>query len=488
MGGLDAYYHAIRSPNFPSGDDGPIAAGIPFRAASESDTPMGTQLARHVVLLVLTVAAGVGMFWLNQRDTTAQDQARDQVTAPVPVVARMMPRVAVAHLEPARHEVTVKFAGKIRPWETYSIGFEVPGRMAELGTDLDGRMIDDGSRVEAGQLLARLDQRVLVARRGEAVAQFEQSSSDLSRARQLLEGGLGGITEAEYQQALTNHALAKAQLEVATKNLEDATLVAPVGGTISRRMAKPGEPVTAHQVIFELLEDDQMVLVVDVPERDIASLQQRMQQVKSLAAASVPGGEDEEQAVFRARVVLESRDAFGQLLPPIDAEVHQIAEVADPRTGLFEVEIRVPNDSRQLRAGMVATAEIVVDRVSAFRVPESATLFTKDRAFVYRVAKQLEPRQVMFWKIDEAPVARADRVELTQWVDQGDFLLVPSSTADLQDVVVRGQQRLADGERVRIVGAGEATAPVVSAPAAEETSEQPGVARRNGTAPAPSER
>ena len=49
----------------------------------------------------------------------------------------------------------------------------------------------------------------------------------------------------------------------------------------------------------------------------------------------------------------------------IDAEVYHIAEVADEQTGLFEVEVLIPNDQGLLRPGMVATADLVTDSAGA---------------------------------------------------------------------------------------------------------------------------
>ena len=156
----------------------------------------------------------------------------------------------------------------------------------------------------------------------EASANLEQASSDLVRARQVREGGFGGITDAELQEYLTSEALSKAALEIATKNLEDAVLRSPVDATVARRMAEPGESVSAHQTVFELVENDDVLLVVDVPESRIRELQDRMRTVRKARAKRTTNGDPESQ-VFRARVNLETRDRYGRQLPPIDAEVYR---------------------------------------------------------------------------------------------------------------------------------------------------------------------
>ena len=62
------------------------------------------------------------------------------------------------------------------------------------------------------------------------------------------------MSDADLQQLVTDLALARAQHEIAIKNLEDATLRAPVASTISKRMIKSGESVNPNQVVFELVE------------------------------------------------------------------------------------------------------------------------------------------------------------------------------------------------------------------------------------------
>ncbi|MGI9458206.1 MAG: hypothetical protein ACR2NU_16705, partial [Aeoliella sp.] len=117
---------------------------------------------RYAILVAITIMAIGVMRWVSKRDDSAALRAKEQITSDVPVVARPKPLVAVEKIEAALHEVTSTFSGKIRPWETYSVGFELGGRLVELGIDDQGHPLDVGSRVSAGQLLGRLDDRILV--------------------------------------------------------------------------------------------------------------------------------------------------------------------------------------------------------------------------------------------------------------------------------------------------------------------------------------
>lgn len=403
------------------------------------------QLLQYVVLVAITLAAGAVMWWSSSKNLAGDEKAVSPQLPPA--VARPKSVVATTEIAPKPTPLVVKHSGKIRSWENYSLGFEIGGRIQELGTNDAGQPLDDGDRVKAGQMLARIDNRVLRARRAEATAQLEQAISDMRQARNLRDRGTQYITESEYQEFLTKEALAKAQLEVANKNLEDAVLVSPVDGAIARRMVEPGESVNPNEVVFEIVQNDEVLLVVNVPEARVRELEMRKRQVERERAGAPPG----EAPKFDAIITLEGRDVFGRRWPTINAEVYRIAQLADQMTGLFEVEIRIPNDDRLLRSGMVASANIVTDVVNAYSVPESAVLFRGRDAYLFTVQSSPEPLTVMFWDLGETPIKTARKITLTQWIDQGDTIVIPSEATEIGSVVIRGQQRLADGQLVRVV-------------------------------------
>ncbi|MBX3433509.1 MAG: efflux RND transporter periplasmic adaptor subunit [Pirellulales bacterium] len=416
------------------------------------------KLVHYGVLVVLTIVSGWVMWKLSAR---GQEQAAAGKLPIRPLAASATPKalVTVLPLTPRMCEVTETFAGAVRPWERFSVGFEVGGRVLTLGTDAGGAPLDEGDRVEAGQALAVLDDRVLRAQRAEAMARIELATTELERLQDARRRNPGAVSETVLQTAVTDRTLAEAQLEMATKNLEDATLRSPVAATISRRLINPGESVSPNQIVFELLQNEEMLLVVSVPESRVRELQQRQLAVErnrraaALTAASATGRAADarnEDAVFRAHVRLEGRDQFGRPWPQIDGEVYRIAEASDPQTTLFAVEVRLPNEDRLLRPGMVGTARIVVDRIQGYEIPSSAILYRQNRAFVFAVESQNAPLEMLYWSLGTTPVHFARRVELPHWSDQGSVVVAPTESTSLSNVITRGQFRLSDGQAVRI--------------------------------------
>lgn len=417
-----------------------------------------TEKILHTLTLVgVTVFAAWVMWIMNSKSKPVGKQ--EHLLRPLPEVAKAKAPVVVKAVKLELHDILATYSGKIHPWETHKVSFEVAGRVQELGTPNiqkhhPNAHLDEGDTVFAGQILARLDDRVYRALKSEASAQVEQASSDLQRAQEIRITNRSALSDSELQSQATELALARARFEVAIKNLEDATLKSPVDATISRRFINPGESVSANQPAFELVENQDVLLIVEVPESQVRDLEKRMREVRA----------HREDTIFRAYVNLQGHDRLGNPWPALVGEVYRISEVADPRTSLFQVEIRLPNQDKLLRPGMIATAHIVLARMHAYELPEMAILFRKQKAYLFSVEKQTAEMEMMYWNLGPTDVYHAKRIELTSWIEQGQKILIPrDSTSEpskrkgaVQDklhwVVIRGQHRLTDSQLVRIMG------------------------------------
>ncbi|MEO0530102.1 MAG: efflux RND transporter periplasmic adaptor subunit [Planctomycetota bacterium] len=408
------------------------------------------RVGRYTFLVALTVFACGVMWWVSQKSDESDALGQAAEVAPTPLAAQPRTLVRAVPVEAAIRDVVVRYSGKIQPWETFSLGFEIGGRVANLGENAAGEPLDDGDRVEAGQLLARLDDRIFRARLAEAVANFEMASSDVARSRRVRERNPGAITEAEYQNDVTLQAQAQAAQRVAEKNLEDSLLTSPVTGKIARRMVEAGESVNPNATVFEIVENDRLRLVVNIPEARVRELELRRREVAE-ARRNGAADSDPESGVFRAHVRLEGNDLYGNEWPIIEAEVYRIAQVADDVTGLFEVEIAIDNSEGLLRPGMVATAAIVTDRVDAYALPEPAVLFRSGITYAFTIENQTTELPVMMWDVGETEVQRARRINLTKYIDQGEMILIPADAVDLSSIITRGQERLRDGQLVRAI-------------------------------------
>jgi RND family efflux transporter MFP subunit len=434
----------LRLPVFPLK---PIPPRTAESASMNTPTPKMLYLAG---MSLLTLAAVAVMVFVVQRND-GQSAKTDAQQAKRTVVAVPSAFVSVRQLEPETVEIVDIFTGKIRAWEQYLISFEISGRVKELGTNIAGQMLDEGDSVRAGQVLARLDDRLLLARKNEAAAELERAKTNLDRAKDLRTRGVGGISDIDFLDRSTAEATARATFEMASKNLDDAVITAPVDGVISRRRIKSGESVTAHAPVFEVVQLDPVLLVLDVPESRVREIEQKATAIERNRRARDGVAIDPQDLEFKVRVHIEAQDRFGKDWPSLMGHVHHVAEMADAPTGLFEVEVRVDNPNRVLKPGMVARAELISGRIEAYRIPTTSVIFRRDGASFFTLDEVPVDVNAMFWDLGAGVVHRARKVKLDRYVEQGPDVIVPARGQELGTAVVRGQHRLAHGQVVRIV-------------------------------------
>ncbi len=395
-------------------------------------------IARLAFLLTLTVAAVFAMLLINQWTAGAPEAVAPASQEPS---IQELAVVAAKRFAPETIDIYDTYAGLLEPWERYTLGFEMAGRVLTLGNDIQDQPLDQGSRVEQGTVLARLDDRILKARLTEAEAAREQADNHYRRAQQLKERGNSAISATDLEDRWTAKLQAEARYEMAVKNLEDATLRSPATGYIARRQILAGESVSPHQPAFELVESDRLLLVLGVPESRMPEILGRWREVRNGSAQ----GE-----AFQAHVELVGRDRFGQPWPRLSGRVYRVSETADDKTGLFEVEVEVANAEQRLKPGMVARAQLVIGQVQGYRIPSPAVLFRSDQAYLFKL--QEDERQTLASSTSETEaVYPVQRVPLARWSEQGPDVIVPQATENPLSVVVRGQRRLVDGQRVRVI-------------------------------------
>ncbi len=406
------------------------------------------------VFAVAVMVASGGRWWglLGQRaeEPTAADNHDELTPAPV----------AVRRLEQETVELTETWSGMIRPFERFSFAFESAGRIETLGKDDDGADLDLGARVTQGQVLAVLDQRILLARKQEANARLELAQDELRRVRDLHERTPGAVSEVEMRQRETDVIVAQAQAAQTEKELEDATLRSTVDGVISRRFVKPGESVNPRQAVFEVVQVDRLLLVVGVPESRIARLvarqrdiERRRREADRLTRVGGVPDHDREDLVFKTYVTPAGNNVFNPQAQPLIGEVYRIGETSDDKTGLFEVEVLLENREGRLRPGQIALAKIVTDRRTAYRFDSSSAVFRENRAYLYTVQG---PGNVAPAASDGDAAtanlrARVFELEPGNYVEQGFDLIVFELPPEHRTIVTRGQHRLVDGRPVEIV-------------------------------------
>lgn len=262
--------------------------------------------------------------------------------------------------------------GRVETPSRVTIGSEIVGTVAE-------RLVTDGDRVTAGQVIARLrddealarvreaeaalaqlesrDRPAAQAALREAEARLAQAGREAERQRDLAARGL--IARQLQEQADESLAVARAQaerarvdaraaapggtdetvlrqrLETARASLDRTRIRSLVDGVVLRRLAEPGDVVGAGRGIVEVARDGEIEIVAQVDERNLGTL-------------------------ALGQTALGSADAFPE--QRFDAEIRFIAPGIDAQTGTVEVRLVVPTPPAYLRQDMTVSVDIETGR------------------------------------------------------------------------------------------------------------------------------
>ncbi|RAR53601.1 RND family efflux transporter MFP subunit [Paraburkholderia unamae] len=155
------------------------------------------------------------------------------------------------------------FAGQVETTNISALAFEVPGRVVQIA-------VLDGARVREGQLLARIDDEPYRLQVQRAEAQYNQLAEDLKRKAVLRDENI--LSGAGYDQLKAAADIARAQRDLARRDLRNTRLVAPFDGRIARRTIETQQMVQAGAPVFTLEATSRLEVGVALPQNVAESL------------------------------------------------------------------------------------------------------------------------------------------------------------------------------------------------------------------------
>jgi RND family efflux transporter MFP subunit len=287
-------------------------------------------------------------------------------------------------------------------------GYVVARRQATVSSKNTGMvrevLIEEGDHVQAGQVIARLDDSNALAAQAQSQAQLGQAEANVRLAEAALanadikyqryRGAAGqGIVATEiideartaYDSARSSLdvsrsgvAVSQAQLGVARRNLDDTVVRAPFAGVVTDKAAQPGEIVSpvsggggfTRTGICTIVDMDSLEVEVDVAESFINRVSQGMPAVVKLNAypdleipadviAVIPTA-DRSKATVTVRVELKAKDA--RIVPEMGARVTFLS-AAPPgaKPGGAQRGVIVPGDAVKTEDGGQAVVFVIED-------------------------------------------------------------------------------------------------------------------------------
>ncbi|HEX8842714.1 MAG TPA: efflux RND transporter periplasmic adaptor subunit [Sphingomicrobium sp.] len=254
-------------------------------------------------------------------------------------------------------------------------------------------LVDAGSWVRAGQVLAIVDRSVQAQQAAQLAAQVESAKANAALAqsnydRAIALQGRGFVSKAEIDSkkaardaAFAQVRVAQAQLGATRAEIGRLNVVAPENGLILSRNVEVGQIVgPGSPALFRLAEGGQMEMRAQLSQQDLAFVHVGM------PATVTPVGSDRSYS----------------------GTVWQVAPVIDPQSRLGDVRISVPYDPA-MRPGGFAEAKISSGTTTAPLLPQSAVLSDDKGNYVYIVngKNEVERRDITIGSVNDNGVTIA---------------------------------------------------------------------------------
>jgi membrane fusion protein (multidrug efflux system) len=310
--------------------------------------------------------------------------------------------VASVSVEPVRttavHRV-LRFTGDVVALQQANIYAKVSGNLERV-------LVDIGTPVRAGSLLALIDTTELAQQYQQAKATYENARVTWVRSKELFDQNL--VSRQDLDNAETASKVSRALFEAAGTRLGYARVTAPFPGWITKRFLDPGALVTTNNSsLFTLMDLDHMKVAISILEKDIPLIEEGRQAVITVDA--YPGKE------FPGRI-------------------SRFSNAVDPGTRTMAVEIDVPNPDHRLKPGMFANVSLDIETHNdALTIPIGSIMRDDRGPFVFTVVSDT-----------------ARKVRIVPGIEQDGAIEIVNGLQGVPVVISMGQQFLKDGSPVTV--------------------------------------
>jgi RND family efflux transporter MFP subunit len=360
--------------------------------------------------LLISILAGCGA-----KEAPGANASEEEKYTPV--------EIAIVEQKTISNETT--FNGKIFADKEVFVVPKTPGKVTNMNVAV-------GSVVKKGTVLFQLDQediqkQVDLTKKSVDLAQanYELTKEKMDNAKLTLER-----TRALYEQgAIPKSQLEQAELAASDKSLQtiqvqteqaqlqykqaldglgNLTVVAPVDGIVSAVAAEIGEMASTAQPTVTIVNMDRVYAEINVTENVINAL------------------------TVGKEVVLDIPSATNESLT---GKIDKISPVSDAKTQLYPIRIYIENQNHLVKPGMFAKVKLSTDaRENVIAVKTEAIASENDKNIVYVVEND-----------------RAVAKEVAIGLDTGSETEVTSGLKPGEKVIVKGQDYVEDGLKVKVV-------------------------------------
>ena len=310
----------------------------------------------------------------------------------------VIPKVTVKKINSTVEKESLTYSGTIEADNTVSLGFSVPGRISKV-------YVQEGQKVNKGQLLATIDQTTYKNAFDIANAGLEQANDNFKRLNSLYQKG--SLPERDFIAVKVAVAQANANKNLAAKNLADTKLYAPFSGMITAKMTEIGATAAPGVPAFTVMKTDKVYAKASITESEISKL----------------------------KIGTDAKVEISSLNETFNGKVAIVNPSADAVTRTFNVKVRLDNKEDKLLPGMISNIKINTgNTVDVITVPSESIIRDASNILYVFVIKENK--------------AIKKRVSLGSF--KGNEVIVTKGLSIGDSVVIAGNKNLKDGQTVSL--------------------------------------
>jgi len=330
--------------------------------------------ALFIVIIIIIVLVLLKLFLFPSNKNAAAPAQKNAANPPIPVTGYVV--------KTQRFENTVQSNGTIYANEEAELRSEAAGKITSI-------RFKEGSIVNKGDLLVKINDADLQANLKKLNAQLKLASDKLQRQGKLLE--IGGISQEEYEMSHTEVTNTLSDIDFTKAQIAKTEIHAPFSGSIGLKNISEGNYVSASNVIATIQQLSPVKIDFSVPEKYLAYIKTG-DQIKFYM-----GGSDKKY----------------------EAQIAAIEPMIDPATRSVKIRAYAENKDKSLYPGAFVHIEIVMN------ISEKAILIpTESVVPILKGKKVFVSRDKV---VDEAIIVTGerteDKVEVLSGLKEGDTVL-----------------------------------------------------------------
>lgn len=300
-----------------------------------------------------------------------------------------------------------------------SSGYVIARKKAEISPKSVGRVswinLEEGQKVEKGELVAKLENQELKAQRDEVASNLENARKELKRQEELFAKGI--VSSQALDNAKTEASVLAAKLRNADELIHNTQIYAPISGVVTVKKAFLGETVTpqgfggagsAGATFAVIVDLDSLEAETDINEQNLGKLRVGMP----------------------AQITL---DAFPE--HPYKARLRQIVPTADRQKGTVMVKVEFVDKDEKVLPEMSCKVSFLDPTVYKDGIERNLILVPSSSVVDYRGKKGVFI--VDNYRVKFQPVTTGDefgsQIEIREGLAGGEQVVSEAAKFNLKD-------------------------------------------------------